>query len=121
TLAPLTITKEGGGSIPLDHVPAGARVRLSVGWTLEDAETYPALDPETQVLIDKRESLRVSWFATAGALADEVTGRGEMEMETVTSNDWTAPSADGVVHLWVVLRDSRGGVDFAGYDLVVER
>jgi hypothetical protein len=23
------------------------------------------------------------------------------------------------VHLWVVLRDSRGGLDFAGYELVV--
>jgi hypothetical protein len=35
-----------------------------------------------------------------------------------TATSWRAPAA-GVVHLWVVLRDSRGGVDFAGYDLAV--
>jgi hypothetical protein len=40
--------------------------------------------------------MRVSWFATAG------------------------PDAAGVVHFWIVLRDSRGGVDFAGGDLMVE-
>ena len=32
---------------------------------------------------------------------------------------WTAPPTPGTVHLWLVLRDSRGGVDFAAYDVVV--
>jgi hypothetical protein len=35
------------------------------------------------------------------------------------ANAWTAPEESGTVYLWVVLRDSRGGLDFAGYELNV--
>ena len=30
-------------------------------------------------------------------------------------NNWRAPAAAGPVHLWVVLQDSRGGLEFAAY------
>jgi len=38
-----------------------------------------------------------------------------------SDNVWTAPevAVDTVVYFWVVLRDERGGVDFAAFDLVV--
>ena len=32
---------------------------------------------------------------------------------TFTQNVWTAPTTPGPVYLWTVLRDDRGGVDFA--------
>jgi hypothetical protein len=63
--------------------------------------------------------MRVSWFATAGSFAHEITGRAEDETATSSDNVWTAPTMGGPVHLWIVLRDSRGGSDFAGYDLAV--
>jgi hypothetical protein len=72
-----------------------------------------------QVLVPHRESLDISWYATAGVFADERTGRAETDLQLNTSNSWTAPPTPGVVHAWLVLRDSRGGVDFAGYDLTV--
>lgn len=62
--------------------------------------------------------MRVSWFATAGSFANDRTGRGEEELETFTENAWTAPDEARNVHLFVVLRDSRGGVAFASHEVV---
>ena len=42
-----------------------------------------------------------------------------MILALTADNVWVAPSAAGPVHLWLVLRDSRGGVDFAEYELDV--
>jgi hypothetical protein len=91
---------------------AGATTRIEIAW--DAPEVYAWFDQETQSIRDKRESMRVSWFATAGSFESDRTGRGETEPETTTSNGWTAPASPGRVHLWVVLRDSRGGTDFAG-------
>lgn len=83
-------------SVALDGMPSSARVALRVGWS----------------------AMRVSWFATGGTFDADKTGRAEDDPATTSDNLWTAPSP-GVVHLWIVLRDSRGGVDWASYDLVV--
>jgi hypothetical protein len=114
TLLPLTATQ------PLDGIPAGTQVTFTAAWTPESAESYPVYDLTALSLVDHRESLRVSWFATGGAFLHDRTGRGENEPDSSTDNVWTAPKTPGPVHLWLVLRDSRGGVDFAGYDLVVK-
>lgn len=109
----------GGAEIDLDHVPVGARVRLSAGWRAEDAESFLMFDPDAARIVERREALWISWFATAGDLADEQTGRAEDDPALTTETTWDAPQVAGAVHLWLVLRDSRGGVDFAGYDLTV--
>jgi hypothetical protein len=118
-LTPLT-ARIGSASVALDHLSAGAHVRFEVGWGKDDAEAYAMFDPGAQAIVSRREALRVSWFATEGQLAEEVTGRGESEPAASTENEWDAPSAPGKVRLWLVLRDSRGGVDFAGYELVID-
>jgi hypothetical protein len=107
-------------------VPAGAPITLQVTWPADPpmpadlppvpgtfSETYPAWNLVTQVLDTHRESMSVAWFATDGSFEHDRTGRGESEPETFTRNAWTAPTTAGTVHLWVVLRDSRGGIDFA--------
>jgi len=63
--------------------------------------------------------MRVSWFATDGSFDQDRTGRDETDMTTATDNDWVAPTTPGVVHLWLVLRDSRGGIDWRALDLTV--
>ena len=118
TLAPLTAAVNGA-AIPLDQVPAGASVALTTGWGASDAESYVMFDPDTAAIVHRREALRVSWFVTGGTLTDEVTGSAEDDLAITTRTTWLAPAAPGVVHLWLVLRDSRGGGDFAGYDLDV--
>jgi hypothetical protein len=114
------ISLDGATSVdvPAD-VPAGATVTLLVRWTAASAETFPVFDPATRTLVDHREALRVSWFATDGEFDHDHTGAGEDDPATVTDNGWTAPVDPGVVHLWVVLRDSRGGTDYQAFDLTV--
>jgi hypothetical protein len=117
-LTPL-VASVGGQSVALDALPAGASVALAVGWTADSPESYPVLDPLAEVLVDHREAMTVSWFATAGVLASERSGRGENDPALDATNTWSAPSTPGPAHLYVVLRDSRGGVDFAAYDVTV--
>jgi hypothetical protein len=84
------------------------------------AETYIYYDPLTRQLVNRRESMRVAWFAGAGSFGDDHTGRREDETDTFSDGAWTAPNTPGLVHLWVVLRDSRGGVSWQSYVVDVQ-
>lgn len=100
--------------------PRGARVVLRATWPADAAETFPVYDLASKVLVDHRESLRVSWFATAGTFDADRTGRDETETELFTDNGWTAPTAPQTVHFYVVLRDPRGGTAFQTFRTTVE-
>ncbi len=117
-LTPLGATVDGA-PVALDALPAGKAIDFTVGWPDAAAESFPVFEVDQAALVTHRESLRVSWFATDGSFEHEVTGRDETDLATTTDDVWTAPATPGPVHLWLVLRDSRGGVDFAAYDLVV--
>jgi len=93
-------------------VASRATVTLQASWLSDVPESYPVWDLASRMLVTHRESLRVSWFASAGSFTKDTTGRGEEEPELFARNDWTAPQESGAVHFWMVLRDSRGGVDF---------
>ncbi|HYQ42712.1 MAG TPA: hypothetical protein VER11_12115 [Polyangiaceae bacterium] len=74
------------------------------------AEDYAWFNPDSRVVQQRHESIRVSWFSTAGHFQDAVTGRDESEFdETTTADAWTAPASAGEVRVWAVIRDSRGG------------
>jgi len=84
------------------------------------AEPYAFID-ENSVVQTRHESIRVSWFATAGSYAAAVTGREEAESaQTSTDNAWTAPAEPGDVRLWLVIRDARGGQSFRSFVLSVQ-
>jgi hypothetical protein len=102
---------------PLITTRDGRTITLSAGWTASSAESYPVIDTLSQTLVLQREALTVSWYVSAGTLRDGRTGRSADDAALETSNRWTAPADAGTVHLWLVLRDSRGGVDFASYEL----
>ena len=130
-LAQVTLTPPGAAAAMLapvvDGQPApaatpvspGQRVTLEASWAAEAAESFPVYDIRTATLTPQREALRVSWFATGGVFDHDVTGREAEDATLATANDWVAPEAGGPVHLWLVLRDSRGGVDFAEFALEV--
>ena len=67
----------------------------------------------------QRESMQVAWYSSGGTLDTESTGRAADDLATTTDDGWDAPESAGTVHLWVVLRDSRGGADFAETDVTV--
>jgi hypothetical protein len=105
----------GGASFT---VAGGQTVSLAVNWPADSVENYPAWDVLQRTIVYHNEAIRVSWYVTAGSLEHDITGRSESETETFAQNNWT-PGAPSPVHLWVVLHDSRGGTDFAAYDLNV--
>lgn len=111
-LGPLAAMFEGE-PVALDAIPAGAKVTLRTSWPETSAERYVVYDLASRSLLERRETMRVSWFATAGTFESDRTGRAEDEVETFTENVWTAPSEARTVHVFLVLRDARGGVAFA--------
>ncbi len=93
---------------------------LTASWSASSAESFPVFDQVSRQLVTQRENLITSWFVTGGAMAlDEVEVPGT-DTSTTASNQWTAPTASGPVHLWVVLRDSRGGVDYGEFLVTVQ-
>lgn len=85
------------------------------------SEPYVHFDPLSRKLKDRREAMRLSWFASAGEFEHDRTGRSEAEAgDRESDNRWTAPATRGDVRLWVVLRDDRGGVGWGSYRLRVE-
>lgn len=123
------LTWQQGGSAPADfpslddsgaaiQVQQGQTVTFSLSWTPESVETYPVFDVLSRAIVYHREALRVAWYATDGSFEHDVSGRTETDTEVFAANTWK-PDVPGRVHLWVVLHDSRGGVDFAAYDLDV--
>jgi len=117
-LTPLSATVDGAAA-DLGALPAGRDVDFDIGWDAAKVESFPVFDLVSQTLVTKREAMRVSWFASSGSFLHEVTGRDDKDMATDTTNRWTAPKTPGPVHLWAVLRDSRGGIDYASYDLTI--
>ncbi len=101
TLSSLAVVRDGRAADPATIV-AGETVTLVAAWPDGAAEPYVRYDRADAVLVDRVEVLRVSWFATAGGVAADATGTGEVA--------WTAPSTPGPVQLWAVLHDDRGGV-----------
>ncbi len=100
-------------------IAAGQTVTLQADWSAGSAETFLVWDVVSLSLVMQQESLRVSWFATGGSFEHDASGRSATETETFTQNNWTAPNAAGPVHFWMVLRDDRGGLDFAEAEIDV--
>jgi len=51
---------------------------------------------------------------------DDRTGRDATDPATFTENDLTAPNAPGMYPVWVVLRDSRGGITWACFRIRID-
>ncbi len=88
------------------------------------AERYVVFDASSGALVDRREGIAVSWFATGGAFDSDATGRAGTDTEslaaqTTSDNGWQSPTQPGPVTLWVVLRDDRGGVGWQTFALDV--
>ncbi len=103
----------------LASVPADTDVTLTATWPADAAETYLFFDTLSQRLVDRRESMRVSWFATGGVLPVDATLVDETDLATTASTTWRTPAA-GPVFVWVILRDSRGGIAARTLEVIVE-
>lgn len=96
--------------IGVGDVDEGTDVELVASWPAGAAESYLFYDLVSQTLVTRRESMRLSWFATAGAIDVDASAVDEADSATSVSTTWHAPSEPGPVTLWFVLRDARGGI-----------
>ena len=119
SLLPLSASIDGA-AVPLTTVPAGSRVDLTASWPAGSAETYAYYDASSDSVTTQREAMSIAWYTSAGGFDVESTTREGDDPATSSSNTWTAPGPGVTTHLWVVLRDSRGGVDFATYDVATQ-
>ncbi len=123
-----TIAANGQNVAPGLTVARGERASLRVSWpscpatstACGGAETFVLIDPETKQLERARESIVASWYATDGTFDRDRVGRDGADATASADNAWTAPAAAGVVRVWVVLRDARGGVGWGAYSIAVE-
>jgi len=122
-IAGTEVVDAAGGRLSLDAGPqpvaAGSSVTIEATFADGTAETFPVFDPVSEKLVDQQEALSLSWFVTAGTFENDRTGVAADEVATTNDNLWTAPDTPGMVYLWLVLRDSRGGTDFKSYQLQV--
>ena len=102
------------------HVAADTDVELSVAWPEDAAETYLYYDRDAQVLVDRREALRVSWLTTGGALPVDAAAIAEDDRATSARITWRTPSSPATAHVWIVLRDARGGMAVEHAAITVE-
>jgi hypothetical protein len=103
----------------LAAVPAHADVALTAAWPADAAESYLYFDQLAQALVTRREAMRVSWFATAGAIDVDASAVAEDDPATSVTTTWHTPGP-GPATLWFVLRDSRGGVATRAVSVIVE-
>jgi len=100
--------------VPLRVAP-GDTVTIEASAPPDDAEDYVVYVAERSRLVDRVEELTASFYATSGSLtvtrAPLAEGRAQSRL--------TAPSEPGLVHGWVVVVDSRGGLDWAGFTVEV--
>jgi hypothetical protein len=116
---PLVGAGDGGAAVPF-AVPVGGSVVLQASWPSSSVESFPVFDRQTRTLITESEILSVAWYATTGTMEFDLTVRAPENPSTIAENTWTAPDAGGLTHVWVVLRDDRGGVDFGEYAFQVQ-
>jgi hypothetical protein len=93
------------------QVAPGQRIAVMTEVASASFEEYLYYNRRSRELEPRSELVQVAWFVTGGDLDRErliIEAPGED-----VSVLWTAPESSGSVWLWAVLRDDRGGVDFA--------
>jgi len=102
---------------PIGAVAPGATLHLRAQWSEHDAETYAWFDPAARAMTERRESIRVRWFVTAGNVQNAQVSRDERDGTTWADTSWTAPTMPRDSHdpreplgvqLFAIARDSRG-------------
>lgn len=121
-------TSASAGPVEIDVV-AGEPVRLQALVNSDEAQQYEAPDPDEEGarLDAENEVLSIAWFATHGRydrqttyFQDEVVEGAEFQNNTLNLLKGGTPAEVGdTVTVWVVVRDDRGGVDYASWTLDV--
>lgn len=80
------------------------------------AEVYLYGDAETRTAVERTEIIEIAWFTDAGSF--DIAQTDIPAPATSAENQWQVPASPGTAHVWLVIRDNRGGV---GWEQVVVR
>ena len=99
------------------QVPKGSKLTLRIGWDPSSRETYVLFDPVQRAVVERSETLDVSWYTNGGEFEhDRTTQDGT---DPISSNALVLdPTVAQVIKVWVILRDDRGGVGVATLSLL---
>jgi len=110
------VTMDGLPLAAVDETQAvsGATVSLAVSASADSAEPFVRFLPDG-TRADETESLVVSWYASAGFYPDlyDRSSRAPGEKAVALHLPAAADVPAGSVAVWAVMRDARGGVDWA--------
>ncbi len=108
-------------SQPPMELPLGGKLRFRASAQPGSAESYTTIagsigattDPSQIETKTVTELIRFFWYASAGKIGTEVTGeeRPDTQLDTSEYTDSLGPRG-GLVDLWLVAREDRGGIDY---------
>ena len=112
------------GAAPTLDLGPGQKVLLRPLLSPDAEEEFQAVESTLQsnqlVVVNRKEELIVSWFATSGRFQEPQTAA---QLTRTLANTFTAPALDGAEHknvsLYAVVRDQRGGVGWQRLDVQV--
>jgi hypothetical protein len=105
----------GDGQCGPDETATTCAVDCMTPAACTGAERFAEMQLSTLSVQGLRESIAVAWFATGGSFDSDRTGRDSGDLTTRTDNGWRAPNTTGTIHMWIVIRDSRGGTGWSEY------
>jgi hypothetical protein len=84
------------------------------------AEPYVWYDRDNQRVAPRHEGISVAWYTSNGRFENEQTGLDEAEAQRRqdTQNVWH-PARSGSATIWVVIRDTRGGITWRTYRFAI--
>ena len=100
-------------------IGAGQKAILQADFSGDSAETFLVWDVVQLKLLQQRESLRVVVVRDGGGFVHDVSGRASDDPETYTQNSGRRQPSRARCICWAVLRDNRGGIDFASAEIDV--
>jgi hypothetical protein len=108
------------------QLSAGGKLRFRAEDAPGSAESYMTFigdltDPKNVMITTVTEALQFYWYASAGKIDPAITGeaRPDAELDTTQYMD-SLGARDGLVDLWLVAREERGGIDFLHRQIVVK-
>ena len=105
-------------SLPLEVLPERP-FRLRPNFAPDTEQNYQALQTDIEArrlqMVDRTEEYSVNWFHTEGTVQEPLTWRLYTKtLDTVYTPPKTPSKAsEGKLWVWMVVRDQRGGVDWA--------
>ncbi|MFO0558873.1 MAG: hypothetical protein U0269_12720 [Polyangiales bacterium] len=96
------------------------RLRVEVDYNDGARETYPELDPNTQMNVQRTERLITGFIVSRGKLSGGFRTDSEADPMSVMGNDLLPPTEAGDVRMILYSTDGRGGFDSRELTLRVE-